>query len=125
METPIIVLAAGSSSRLGQPKQLLPRDGTSMLAYVVQECIASQLGEVIVVLGAQATRMLSEIESLNCILITNQNWQEGQGSSIACAAQSINPENVEGVFIVLVDQVHFNREVLLRINQAEKKIHLK
>jgi len=121
MQTPIIILAAGNSSRLGQAKQLLPRGEKSLLHYVVEQCLATKLGEVLVVLGAQEEKMRSEIDELNCMILVNENWASGQGSSIACAAESLDEKNVEGVYIVLVDQVHFSKEVLLKLDAERKK----
>lgn len=121
MPTPIIVLAAGNSSRLGQAKQLLPRGEQRLLQYVVQQCLATKLGEVLVVLGAEAEKMRAEINELNCMILVNENWSSGQGSSIACAAESLDETFVDGVYIVLVDQVHFSKEVLLKLDKERKK----
>lgn len=121
METPIIILAAGNSSRLGQAKQLLPKGEGTLLSYVVKECIEAKLGEVLVVLGSEADQMRSEIELLNCMILVNEQWQKGQGSSIACAAQSLSTENIAGVFIVLVDQVHFRKENLFKLLKEQKQ----
>ncbi len=92
-----------------------------MLSYVVKECLASKLGEVLVVLGAEEEKMRAEIDTLNCMIIVNDNWESGQASSIACAAQSIDEESVEGVYVVLVDQVHFSKNVLKKIETERKK----
>jgi len=123
MKTPIIILAAGSSSRLGQAKQLLERKEEPLISYVIKECLSTQLGEVIVVLGSNHSEIRKAVDEQNCMVIINEEWKEGQGSSIACGAGSLDESLVDGVFIVLVDQVHFNRDVFKSI-QRSSRIHL-
>ncbi|HMH24875.1 MAG TPA: nucleotidyltransferase family protein [Puia sp.] len=92
----IIILAAGSSSRLGQPKQMLTYRNKSLIRHVTDEAIASGTGPVLVVLGANATEVAAELEELaveleevvaelkdGAVLIRiNTGWQEGMASSI-------------------------------------------
>ena len=59
-----VILAAGSSSRLGRPKQLLELDDEPILRIVVRNAIASRLGEVIVVLGAHAKEIAGAVGDL-------------------------------------------------------------
>ena len=49
-----VILAAGASSRMGRPKQLLPFGGKPLLQHVIDEALASSLDEVILVLGHRA-----------------------------------------------------------------------
>ncbi|MBT8233877.1 MAG: nucleotidyltransferase family protein [Saprospiraceae bacterium] len=111
----ILVLAAGSSSRLGQPKQLLPFKGTNLLTYVVQECIESSIGNVSVVLGAHYEKLKEQIKSLDCNVLYNRNYTDGLGTSIATGVKEIVKKDSDGVINVLVDQPYFDRNILRKI----------
>ena len=101
-----IILAAGSSSRFGSPKQLLPWRGTSVLNSVVDVAIQTGLSPVIIVLGANAD--LIEPELLDgCFVVRNDKWSLGQSSSIRVGLAEL-PEDTEGVLILLGDQPQIN-----------------
>ena len=101
-----IILAAGSSSRFGSPKQLLPWRGTTVLNSVVHVAIETGLAPVIVALGANA----EQIEPLlpgNCLVVNNEAWSAGQSSSLKVGLEQL-PENIDGVLILLGDQPQIN-----------------
>ena len=77
----IIILAAGGSSRLGEPKQLLTYLGKTLLRHVTDEALASGIGPVLVVLGADSARIKYTLHESALVLI-NEQWEEGMGSSI-------------------------------------------
>jgi len=108
MKVGAIVLAAGESARMGQPKQLLRLQGTTMLERSISsvETIASP---VIIVLGHEADRIMSEVFSTNTHArtpVVNQEWREGIASSIRCGVEALLQADAgtEGVLIVLSDQ---------------------
>lgn len=110
----LMILAAGASTRMGTPKQLLPFQGRSLLRYMAEVTIASCCDPVVVVLGAQAERMKLEIDGLNLHIVENQQWANGMGTSIAAgmtALTAINPA-LEAVVIVLCDQPFVSAPVL-------------
>lgn len=98
----IILLAAGNSSRLGQPKQLVMLNGESLLS---RQCkIAQQLSDnVSCVFGYQAQKMMDEVEELSIKTLVNEDWQSGLSSSIAKGVSAID-SNVDAVMLLLVDQ---------------------
>ena len=98
----IIVLAAGASSRLGQPKQLVEFAGKSLL---LRQCeLALQLSsEVVCVLGCQADIMAERLQDLAINLVINENWQQGMSSSIAAGIAAL-PRHIDAAMILLVDQ---------------------
>ncbi|UII19482.1 nucleotidyltransferase family protein [Fulvivirga ligni] len=106
----IIILAAGSSSRMGKPKQLLPLGKGSMLSHVVQESLKSHAAEVICVLGANSTLIQSEINSSAVRVLINDSWQHGLGTSIACAVEHC--EHLDALLITLGDQPLVDTEYL-------------
>jgi len=112
--TGIIILAAGSSSRLGTAKQLLPYAGTTLLQHCLQTAIASSANPIVVVLGAHANAIQENIKNTTAHVMINEEWQEGMASSIRCGIQAlskINP-NVEGVILVVCDQPFVSTSLL-------------
>lgn len=102
----IIILAAGASTRLGTPKQLLPYRGQSLLRHTTKVAIASGCRPIVVVLGAQAERLEAEVQQLPVHVVENNHWADGMSSSIQTGLmvlQSIHPP-VKAVVILLCDQ---------------------
>lgn len=103
----VIILAAGDSSRLGTPKQLLTYEGKTLLQHSLQlafDSVAHPL--VVVVLGAHADRIKKETDFNSAHIVVNTNWQEGMASSIRSginALLEIDPLT-EGTVLMLCDQ---------------------
>lgn len=79
---PVILLAAGESSRLGSPKQLLVYKGKTLLEHAIHIARAAHYGPVIVVLGAFVDQINSVVEGLDIEIVVNDRWKEGMGSSL-------------------------------------------
>jgi molybdenum cofactor cytidylyltransferase len=77
-----VVLAAGASTRMGEPKQLLPWSGRSLIRHITETVLASPAWPVVVVLGANLERIRPEIVRLPVIVVANRDWSEGLASSI-------------------------------------------
>jgi molybdenum cofactor cytidylyltransferase len=98
-----VILAAGSSSRLGTPKQLLQFEGTSLLRRAALAASGSRAAEVIVLLGSDASAMMKELKGLRVRTVKNSLWREGIGSSIRRAVSALG-SGCDGVLILLCDQ---------------------
>lgn len=72
----IIVLAAGASRRMNQPKQLLRFQGKTLLRRAVLSAVESIYKPVTVVLGANFEKMKAEIEDLSAKIVFNEDWQK-------------------------------------------------
>ena len=99
----IILLAAGSSSRMGKPKQLLRYNGDSFLSHMLNICIEVNTGKVIVVLGANAGLLENELNDKKVFKVINNEWAEGIASSIRCglnALGEIEPSCDKVIFLV-------------------------
>lgn len=107
----VIILAAGKSSRLGHPKQLVEINGESLL---VRQCnIALSITKhVYCVLGYETDLLKPLLVPLPVKLVANPLWQQGMSSSISSAIQCL-PEAIEHVMIVLVDQWQINKSLLI------------
>ena len=124
----IILLAAGSSSRLGRPKQLLKYNSHTLLQHSLQIAIASNAHNIVVVLGAHAENIKEDIDHQNIHIAINSSWQEGMASSIHCgikAMAEISP-SVEGIIIMVCDQPHTSTILLNKLldtyQQTKKEI---
>jgi molybdenum cofactor cytidylyltransferase len=99
----IIVLAAGSSSRLGTPKQLVTYQGNSLLRHICEVSLKSKADSLYVVLGSQKSRMEEEIATLNLNIVDNPHWQTGISTSIHAGIQAL-PNSIDAALILLCDQ---------------------
>lgn len=80
--TGIIILAAGNSSRLGTPKQLLPYHGKTLLLHIVEQALACQPTAVIVVVGAENEAISATLSNHDVTICYNADWSTGMASSI-------------------------------------------
>lgn len=99
----IVILAAGRSSRLGRPKQLLDLGGEPLLRHVVQNALASRAREVVLVLGSQAEEIAAAVGELGQRTIVNPHFAEGQSTSLKAGIRAIEP-GAQGVIVMLGDQ---------------------
>jgi molybdenum cofactor cytidylyltransferase len=117
----IIVLAAGASSRMGEPKQLLRYEKETLLGRALRAALETRLGPVVVVLGSQADAMQEEIAALDVKIVVNQYWQEGMGSSIRCGLQTLETAMAGGTdaaILMLCDQPFVTSGIIRRLADA-------
>ncbi|MCL6611401.1 MAG: nucleotidyltransferase family protein [Peptococcaceae bacterium] len=98
-----VVLAAGTSSRLGTPKQLLAYRGRPLLAAAVENLLRSPVDQVAVVLGHMAEEAAGALEGLPVKVVYNRAYASGQASSLKAGLAALDG-TVEGVLFVLGDQ---------------------
>jgi len=126
MKIGAIILAAGASSRLGEPKQLLKFKGKTLLRRAVETAIVSNCHPVVVVLGANAEKVKDQISDLSVETIVCENWADGIGASIKSGMTKmleIAP-NSAAILILLCDQPFVTTETIARLTttfQAAKK----
>lgn len=97
-----VILAAGSSSRLGTNKLLLPIGGTTVLRRSVLTAVAAGLDPVLVVLGHQLERALAELRGLPCRPVPNPDHAAGVNTSLRAGILAI-PEGAEAAVVILAD----------------------
>jgi molybdenum cofactor cytidylyltransferase len=100
---PVIVLAAGASSRMGSPKPLLDFDGVACLQLVLDACRDGGAQETIVVLGADADRVGGNLDPRPDLrLVVNGRPERGQTSSVKAGLEAVSPGS-PGFFILPAD----------------------
>lgn len=102
----LIVLAAGASTRMGCPKQLLRYQGHSLIQHIVKTVVDSVCNPIIVVLGANAEQIKSELQALPVRVVENPDWATGMSTSIRVGIEVLHTEHpdIAGVVFAVCDQ---------------------
>lgn len=118
----IVVLAAGASRRLGQPKQLLPLGHTTLIHHTVQVALHSGCQPVVVVAGQQQQAVASSLQGLAISLLHNAGWQEGMASSIRLGLQYLRTHFplVHKVIFMVCDQPFVNKNHLICLIETQQ-----
>jgi len=98
-----IVLSAGMSTRMGEPKALLDWGGEPLLSYQIKQLKEAGVDEVIVVLGHVADDIHRKIGKLPCRVMLNPRFQMGRAGSLRIGAKAVN-RDAEAIVIISVDQ---------------------
>jgi molybdenum cofactor cytidylyltransferase len=115
----VLILAAGSSSRLGEPKQLVRLRGRPILHTMVSRAVALAGHAVTVVLGSHAQALTPLLRHSPASIIVNRQWPEGLGSSIRAGISRLPPA-CDAVLLLLADQVGVTADDLKRLASAWK-----
>jgi len=103
---PAVLLAAGGSTRMGRPKQLLPYRGRSLVRHAAETVIAAGFGPLFVIVGNEADAVRVAIANLPIVIVHNEHWQRGIGSSLRCGIEraiEVLP-SAAGLLVMLTDQ---------------------
>ena len=103
---PVIVLAAGKSTRMGRPKATLRlNDADTFLARIIRTFQAAQVDDVVVVLGHEAEVILASVEQsgLSPRFVVNEQFESGQLSSVLAGLRAIDRPGVNAMLLTLVD----------------------
>ncbi|NOY47057.1 MAG: nucleotidyltransferase family protein [Chlorobi bacterium] len=102
----ILILAAGDSTRMGTPKQLLKWKNTTLLGHAIETVQKSNAFKICVVLGANHNLINTKINNYQVEVLVNESWEKGLGSSIAFGVNHLlkSDTNFDAVFIMLADQ---------------------
>jgi molybdenum cofactor cytidylyltransferase len=98
-----ILLAAGASSRLGQPKQLLDFRGKPLVRHVAEQALASRLRHLLVVVGNQAAAVREALAGLEVQIVENPAYLQGQSTSLRAGLLAF-PRELSAALVLLVDQ---------------------
>lgn len=129
MQSPgIVILAAGASSRLGQPKQLLEFQGTTLIRHITQIAVSAVNKPVVVMLGAHCSLIHSQLAHLPVHVVYNPDWSQGMTSSLRKGLMALlyfSPDT-EGVIFAVCDQPYITPDLFLEMiatgSKSEKPI---
>lgn len=112
-----VILAAGSASRMGRPKQLLPLGGRPMVWRVADAACRAALGQVIVVTGACGEKVSRALAGLAVSVAVNPRWQSGQAASLKAGLAAVDRQ-ARAVIYLLADQPLIPSAVLQDLARA-------
>ena len=125
MRVGVVLLAAGGSSRLGRPKQLLVHEGKTLVRRAAEAAVAAKCGPVVVVLGAEAEAVTAELAGLPLRTVHNADWSTGMGSSLRVGLKVLDAEEpagagaaVDAALVMLCDQLRVDAEHLRVLVEA-------
>jgi len=110
MSVGLIILAAGGSTRLGSPKQLLRYGEETFIRRAANAAVASKCDRVVIVIGSRAQEMRRELEGLPVSIVENPDWQSGMSSSVRVGLAELSRD--DAVLIMLCDQPFVTAAVL-------------
>jgi molybdenum cofactor cytidylyltransferase len=113
----LLILAAGESRRMGQPKQLLPLHGRPLIEHMVRAALASPVWPVVVVTGANGEAVRRAVAHHPVRFASNPDWRSGPGSSLRSGLRLLEgcSPAVRAAMVVLADQPAFDPAAACRL----------
>ena len=115
-----IILAAGESRRMGQPKQLLPFGDKTMLECVIDAFQTPRVDEIRVVLGYKLAEIAASIAHASCKIVMNDRWQQGMFTSMQAGLREL-PKETKIVMLAICDQPRLKRKTVEILIEKFKK----
>ncbi len=118
----VIILAAGASSRLGTPKQLLKFEQTTLLERSINASLQSGAERVLVVLGSQMEKIRNNISNDQVLVVENPDWHKGMSTTIKkglLTLQKVAPDTQACIFMVC-DQPFADAVILKKLLQQQQ-----
>jgi len=117
MKIGAMILAAGESRRMGEPKLLLLFGERTIIEAVVSSVIHSKVDEVLVVLGSSAEKIEEKIKDFSLRITVNPDYKQGMLSSVQWGFKEI-PKEIQGVLVCLGDQPSISTGIIDRVIDA-------
>jgi molybdenum cofactor cytidylyltransferase len=111
----VAILAGGESRRMGSPKALLPYRKKTFLEHLIEITRHARVGATKIVVGAHAPEIAASSPSWSESIVVNENWQQGQLSSIQAAIRSLLPGATGGLILCPVDHPMISAELVARL----------
>jgi molybdenum cofactor cytidylyltransferase len=109
-----VILAAGESKRMGQPKLLMAWEGKTILERTIDNYLNSKASETIVVLGYKARELSEVIGDRPVISVLNPAYREGMSSSLISGIKIVSPRT-QGIMLVLADQPAIDSQTINKL----------
>jgi|SRR5437764_404640 len=112
-----VILAAGGSSRFGQPKQLIPFRGKSLVRRIIDVAGEARCAPVIVVIGSEDEKLYREFDGAGVVTVQNHQWSRGIGSSIRSGIEGLinSSPDVDASVLLVCDQPAVDARVIERL----------
>lgn len=122
MTSPLVavVLAAGGSARLGRPKQLLTREGETLVHRAARLACASGAARVLVIVGAYANEVTAAVHDLPVECLVNARWGEGLAGSVRIAVDALAP-HADATLFLTCDQPALEVTYLQALRDASRR----
>jgi molybdenum cofactor cytidylyltransferase len=115
-----VVLAAGSSTRMGRNKLLLDLGGETLVRRAVRTAGAAGLDEVVVVLGHEEPRVRAELAGLACTPVVNPDHGEGAGTSVRAGVRRL-ADGADAIVVMLADMPFVTAEMITTLAQRYRE----
>jgi len=113
-----VILAAGSSQRMGSPKALLKIGGETFIQHIVDVLHSARIVDVVAVLGFEAEEIKKHLGQFDGKIVLNGHWQNGQLSSIIAGLDALDSPNVQAAMICPVDHPLISQSLVVDLLQA-------
>ena len=113
----VVVLAAGASQRLGQPKQLLVYRSETLVHRAARLAIETRARDAVIVVGHNADSISAQVEDLPIRRVDCIDWRLGLGASLRAGVDALHPE-CAGVLVLLCDQPELDAKHLASLCRA-------
>ena len=122
----ILMLAGGASSRMGQPKQLMAFEGQTLVRHAAWTALGSLAEYVVVVTGANHTKVSAQLVDLPLSIVVNRQWEQGMASSVSKGIQFAVGKKapVDGIIIMSCDQPFVTPALLNNLVAKQQEIGL-
>jgi molybdenum cofactor cytidylyltransferase len=118
-----VILAAGESSRLGQPKQLVQFRGKSLVRRIVDAATEAGCSPITIVLGSDSKKIEDGLAGTGVAIVKNENWRAGIGTSIRAGVQNLLSQapNLEAIVLLVCDQPFVDARVIKGLIELRQK----
>ncbi len=113
----VVILAAGVSRRMGEPKMLLPYGKSTIIETVVETALLSKADHVVVVTGGHGSEIRNKLNRFAVDVIVNSDYLSGMLSSVQAGIRSL-PSDTKAAMIMLGDQPMVKTEVIDQLIEA-------
>ena len=111
-----VVLAAGSSTRMGRNKLLLELGGETLVRGAVRAAVGAGVDQVVVVLGHQETQVRAELLGLPCTFVLNPDHAEGAGTSVRTGVRQVAADT-DAIVVMLADMPFVTADMIATLAQ--------